>query len=172
MAYNRVDEGAEYLKKSLAVRATLGDRTALGMSQMHFAQVDLARNRLREAEKSAVEAQANLTAAGDAGRDGLLATLLTLSFVRCSLNRCAEGLRDAEQAMEMARMVYLNNSLPWAWADGARLCPVEDGRQRSGGEGDARGDSDHQGTKRAGVVESAQRDDGVPQVSAGDAQEG
>jgi hypothetical protein len=113
MAYHRVDDGAEYLKKSMAVRATMGDRTALGVSEMHLAEVELARNRFREAEKSAVEAQTNLTAAGDVGKDGLLATLLTLTFARCSLNRCAEGLRDAEHAMELARMVYPNNSLPF-----------------------------------------------------------
>ena len=112
LAYNRVDDGAEYLKKSMAVRAAMGDRKALGVSQMHLAEVELARSRRKDAEKHAMEAQANLTTAGDADRDSLLATLLILSFARCGMNQCAEGLRDAEQAAEMARsMAYPENSL-------------------------------------------------------------
>jgi hypothetical protein len=84
----------------------------LGVSQLHLAQLALDGHKFKRAEDIAAEAQANLTAAGDSGRVGLIGTLVTLAYARCEQHKCAEGLRDAEHAMDLARLVYPADSLP------------------------------------------------------------
>lgn len=112
LAYNRREEAENYLKKAFAARTTQGDITALGVSQVHLAELALAYHRFKEAEHIAEEAHTNLTAAGDSGKKGLIGALVALTYARCARNKCAEGLHNAEQAMELARLVYPSDSLP------------------------------------------------------------
>jgi tetratricopeptide (TPR) repeat protein len=112
LAYNRKNEAKVYLHRALTMRKALGDSMRLGVSQVHLAQVALADHKFKEAENRAAEAQANLTAVGDSGKTGLVAALIALTYARCSQNKCAEGLSNVEQAMELARVVYPSDTLP------------------------------------------------------------
>ncbi|WP_035356212.1 tetratricopeptide repeat protein [Edaphobacter aggregans] len=112
LAYDRRTEAEQYLKSAFAARKKQGDIIPIGISQMHLAELALANHKFKQAEKIATEAQANLTAAGDSGRAGLIGAFVALAYARCERNKCAEGLHDAEQAMELARFVYPSDSLP------------------------------------------------------------
>ena len=112
LAYNRREEAENYLKKALVERRKQSDMMALGVSQIHLAELALADHRFKEAEHLANEAYANLTAAGDSGRKGLIGALVVLAYALCERNKCIEGLHDAEQAMDLARVVYPSDSLP------------------------------------------------------------
>ncbi len=112
LAYKRRAEAEQYLKRGFAARRKQDDIAALGVSQVHLAELGLAGHNFKRAENIAAEAQANLTAAGDSGRVGLIGALVTLAYARCEQHKCAEGLRDAEHAMDLARLVYPADSLP------------------------------------------------------------
>jgi tetratricopeptide (TPR) repeat protein len=112
LAYNRRDEAERYIKKAFAARREQGDIATIGISQLHLAEIALADHKFKEAEHLAAQANANLSAAGDAGRKGLIAALVALSYARCSRDNCAEGLHNAEQARELAHLVYPSDSLP------------------------------------------------------------
>ena len=112
LTYNRRAEAEPYLKRSFAERRKQGDIVALAISQVHLAQVANADHKFKQAENLATEAQTNLTAAGDAGRAGLIGALVALTYARCERNKCAEGLQDAERAMDIARLIHPADSLP------------------------------------------------------------
>lgn len=112
LAYNRREEAENYLKEALALRKKQNDLTALGVSQLHLAELALADHKFKQAEQIAAEAHTNLTAAGDSGKKGLIGALVALTYARCSRDKCAEGLHNAEQAMDLTRLVYPSDSLP------------------------------------------------------------
>ena len=112
LAYNRRDEAKAYLQRAFTTRKELGDRMALGVSQVHIAEIALAEHKFKDAENLAAEAQTNLTGAGDPGRKALVGALAALTYARCSRNNCVEGLRNAEQAMELAHIVFPSDTLP------------------------------------------------------------
>ncbi len=112
LAYDRRFEAEDYLKKAFAIRRKLGDLIALGVSQVHLAELALANHKFKQAEASATEAEANLTAAGDSGRASLIAALVSLTYARCARGKCAEGQHDAERAMDLARIIHPMDSLP------------------------------------------------------------
>jgi len=112
LAYNRRAEAEQYLTRGFAARRKQDDIAALGVSQVHLAELALGGHKFKRAENIAAEAQANLTAAGDSGRVGLIGALVTLAYARCKQHKCAEGLRDAEDAMDLARLFYPADSLP------------------------------------------------------------
>ena len=111
-AYNHRGEAEQFLTRGLATRRKQDDIVALGISQVHLAQLAHADHKFKQSENLATEAQANLTAAGDAGRAGLIGALVALTYARCERNKCAEGLQDAERAMNVARLIYTSDSLP------------------------------------------------------------
>jgi tetratricopeptide (TPR) repeat protein len=110
--YNRRAEAEQYLTRGFAARRKQDDIVALGISQIHLAQLAHADHKFKQSENLAAEAQTNLTAAGDAGRAGLIGALVALTYARCERNKCAEGLQDAERAMDVARLIYPSDSLP------------------------------------------------------------
>ena len=112
LQYNRRHEAEQYLTRGFAARRKQDDIAALGVSQLHLAELALDGHKFKGAEKIAAEAQANLTAAGDAGRVGLIGALATLAYARCEQHKCAEGLRDAEHAIDLTRLVHPADSLP------------------------------------------------------------
>ena len=112
LAYHRRLEAEQYLKKAFAARKKQGDMTTLGISQVHLAELALANHKFKQAENIAAEAQDNLARAGDPGKAGLIGALVALAYARCERNKCEQGLRDAEQAMELTQLVYPSDSLP------------------------------------------------------------
>jgi hypothetical protein len=112
LAYDRWADAEPYLKRGFAERKKQGDVMALGVSQVHLAQLALAHHKFKQAENLAADAQEKLTAAGDPGKASLIAALVSLTYARCERNECAEGLRNAEQAMDLAHLVYPSDSLP------------------------------------------------------------
>lgn len=112
LAYNRKNDALRYIHQAFAIRREQGDKVNLGISQLHLSEVALGDHKFKEAERFAAEANANLAAAGDQGRKGLIGTLVALAYARCSRDNCDEGLRNAEQAMELVRLVYPTDSLP------------------------------------------------------------
>jgi tetratricopeptide (TPR) repeat protein len=112
LAYNRRDDAKSYINQAFAARKEQDDPVTLGVSQLHLAEVALAEHNFKEAERLAAEANVNLSAAGEEGKKGLIGALVALVYARCSRANCGEGLRNAEQAMELARIVYPADSLP------------------------------------------------------------
>lgn len=112
LAYDRKPEAEQYLRKAFAARRKQGDMTALGISQVHLAQLALARHKFKEAENLAFEGQGNLVMTDNQARAGLISALVSLAYARCERNKCDAGLRNAEQALALARLVYPLDSLP------------------------------------------------------------
>jgi tetratricopeptide (TPR) repeat protein len=113
LAYNRKSEAHQYLMKAIVMRRQQDNKSKLGITLVHLAELAISDHKFKDAENLATEAHASLiTAEDDLGRKGFIGALVALTYARCSRNNCAEGLRNANQAMELAQIAYPSDSVP------------------------------------------------------------
>ncbi|MCU1321708.1 MAG: hypothetical protein JWM43_1357 [Acidobacteriaceae bacterium] len=116
LTFGRVTAAQASLKRALAMKLQLGDPADVARTEQHIAKLELAEHHFKEAEKNASHAlRAALAEPGSNATDRLSA-LVTLAFARCSRGHCDEGMRDAQQAMELARANFPADSIPIAHA--------------------------------------------------------
>jgi hypothetical protein len=111
LTYARTDEARTCMQKALAIRQQLGDASNIAVSLQHLADLDTARRRFKDAETEASEAYQALSAPGTPNTPGTVSALLTLSFARCKQDNCAQGVHDAEQALDIARTTLRPDSV-------------------------------------------------------------
>ncbi len=133
LTYAHVEEASTCLKKALAIRQQLGNQVNIAISLQHIADLDVARHKFKDAEREAAEASPALLANASTNGNTAVAVLSTLAYVRCKLNRCAQGLEDAQHALALARSLLPSQSLRY----GLTLLVVGYADWRSGHSQDA-----------------------------------
>jgi tetratricopeptide (TPR) repeat protein len=126
----RLEEAENTRRNALSVRRELGDARAVAVSQGHLAEVELARHRFEDAARDARAASDSLAGThdidGDIDPKGIdlhadardkdasdrVAALVTLSYALGSEQRCAEGLKAAEQAWTLAQAAFPPDAVP------------------------------------------------------------
>ncbi len=110
LTYGRID-ARNCMLKALAIRQQLGDQTNIAISLQHLADLDVARRKFKDAESEASEAYQTLSAPGAHNGPATVSALLTLAFARCKQDACAQGIQDAEHAVDIARTTLRPDSV-------------------------------------------------------------
>jgi tetratricopeptide (TPR) repeat protein len=111
LTYARTDDAWNCMRRALAIRQQLGDRTYIAVSLQHLADLDVARRRFKDAETEASEAYQTLSAPGASSGPGGVSALLTLAVARCKQDNCAQGIQDAQHALDIARTALRPDSV-------------------------------------------------------------
>ena len=135
LLYGRVDEAESIRKQALAVREKLGNPSDIGLSQIHLANVAIARRQFKKAERLALRGMEEMESSSNPPRAGMLSGLITVTYARCWRGHCGEGLMSAQQAVafanshfepESAAVGFALETLGFAeWKNGA----VQDGEK-------------------------------------------
>ncbi len=110
LLYGRVDDAEGVRKRALAVREKLGNPTDIGLSQVHLADVAIARRQFKKAEQLALRGMEEMESSSNPPRSGMLSGLITVTYARCRRGHCDEGLMSAQQAVAFANTHFESNS--------------------------------------------------------------
>jgi tetratricopeptide (TPR) repeat protein len=102
LLFNRVDEAESVRKHAITVLEKLGNSPDIGLSQVHLANVAIARRQYKKAERLSVLGLKEMESSSNAPRAGILSGLITVTYARCLRGHCAEGLTSAQQALAVA----------------------------------------------------------------------
>lgn len=102
LLYKRVDEAESVRKQALAVREKLGNSSDIGLSQIHLANVAIARRQFKKAERLSLQGMEEMKSSANPPRAGILSGLITIAYARCLRGHCDEGLTSAQQALAFA----------------------------------------------------------------------
>jgi tetratricopeptide (TPR) repeat protein len=103
LIYGRLDDAENARKQALQVRRKLSNPTDIAVSEVHLADIALARHKFKKAEQLALRGLAGLESSLNPPGAGMFSALVTLTYARCSLGHCEEGLMNAEQAVAFAK---------------------------------------------------------------------
>ncbi len=103
LLYGRLEEAEHYNRMGAKIRGKMGYRLDLARSEVHLAEIDLAKHRFKQADSEAESALRVMRAENDPEALDLIASLNALSFTRCLRGRCADGLASAKESVELAR---------------------------------------------------------------------
>jgi tetratricopeptide (TPR) repeat protein len=90
-------------RNSLAVREKIGDKLQIARGRWHLAEVELGRQRTREAQQDALVAYHEMLALKDPQATDLVSALITLTYAECSNDACMDGVTHASQSLDLAR---------------------------------------------------------------------
>jgi tetratricopeptide (TPR) repeat protein len=116
LLYKRVDEAESVRKQALAVREKLGNSSDVGLSQIHLANVALARRQFKKAERLCMQGMEKIESSPNPPRTGILLGLITVAYARCLRGHCSDGLTSAQQALAFSRSNFEPESAAVAFA--------------------------------------------------------
>jgi tetratricopeptide (TPR) repeat protein len=102
LLYDRVDEAERVRKQALAVLEKLGNASDIGLSQIHLANVAIARRQFKKAERLSLQGMGEIESSSNPPRAGILSALITVTYARCLRGHCGEGLTSAQQGIAFA----------------------------------------------------------------------
>ena len=102
LSQGNLDAAEACRKRSYALREKSGDALAIARGKWMLAEIDLGRQRFRDAQKKASEAYATMVALNDPLVRERVATLAMLSYVDCKINQCALGVEAGREAKRLA----------------------------------------------------------------------
>jgi tetratricopeptide (TPR) repeat protein len=132
LIYGRLDDAESVRKQALGVREKLGNPYYIGFSQIHLANIALARQQFKKAERLAAQGMEEMESSSNPGRVGILSGFTTLSYAHCLRGHCSEGLISAEQALAYAN----KNFEPGSAAVGFALETLGFAEWKTGAAGD------------------------------------
>jgi tetratricopeptide (TPR) repeat protein len=106
MSYGRMDDAESAIKQALAERKKLGKLSDIGLSQIHLADIALVRRQFKKAEQLAQRGIQGMQTASNPAPAGLLSGFMSLTYARCSMGRCQEGITSAKQAVAFAAKAF------------------------------------------------------------------
>ncbi len=116
LIYGRLDDAESARKQALKVRQKLGNPTDIATSEVHLADIALARHQFKKAERLAQRGLQHLESSTHPPGTGVLSAFVTLTYAHCSLGHYGEGLRSAEQAVAFADRNFEPDSAATAFA--------------------------------------------------------
>ena len=102
LLYNHLDEAESVRKQAIAVLEKLGNSSEIGLSQIHLANVAIARRQFKKAERLSLQGMKEIESSSNPHKAGILSGLITVTYARCLRGHCAEGLTSAQQALAFA----------------------------------------------------------------------
>jgi tetratricopeptide (TPR) repeat protein len=102
LMYGRTDEAETVRKQSLKIRQQLGNRADIGVSEVHVADIAIARHQYKKAEQFAMRGIDDMNASPSQPEIGMLSALVTITYARCLRGHTADGLASAQQAFQYA----------------------------------------------------------------------
>ena len=90
-------------RTSLAVREKIGDKLQVARGRWHLAEVELGRQRAKEARLDALEAYNEMVDLKDPQTSDLVSALITLVYAECSHDSCMDGVTHANRSLALAR---------------------------------------------------------------------
>jgi tetratricopeptide (TPR) repeat protein len=103
LLYGRVDDAESVSKQALTVREKLGNPSDIGLSQVHLANVAIARRQFKKAERLALRGMEEMESSSNPPRSGMLSGLITVTYARCRRGHFSEGSMSAQQAVAFAK---------------------------------------------------------------------
>jgi tetratricopeptide (TPR) repeat protein len=110
MIYGRLDDAESARQQALRVRQSLGNPSDVGVSQVHLADIALARHKFKQAERLALQGMQGMESSASPPTTGLLSAFITISYARCLRGHCGEGLISAQQAVAFANANFGSES--------------------------------------------------------------
>ncbi len=135
LIYGRLDDAESIGKQALAVRKKLGNLSDTGLSQIHLANIAIARRQYKKAERIALRGMEGMEPSSKPPRAGMLTGFITITYARCLRGDCGEGLMSAQQAIAFANSKFEPESAAVGFALGAlgfaewKSGAVEDGEK-------------------------------------------
>lgn len=114
LTYGRLDEAELYNRKGAKVRSMLGIPLDEARSEAHMSQIELARHKFRPAESGAAHAFEEMMRLDDPNPIDEISVLNALATARCSLKACAQGIKDAQRSLDLARNSFGEESAIFA----------------------------------------------------------
>jgi tetratricopeptide (TPR) repeat protein len=102
LIYGRLEDAESARKQALRVRQKLGNPTESAVSEVHLADIALARHQFKKAEQLALRGLEGMESSLNPPRVGVLSAYITLTYARCLRGHSGEGLMNAEQAVAFA----------------------------------------------------------------------
>jgi tetratricopeptide (TPR) repeat protein len=102
LIYSHVDDAERVRKQALAVREKLGNRSDIGLSQIHLANIAIARRQFKKAERTALQGMEEMESSSHPPRVGMLTGFITVAYARCMQGNTGGGLMSAQQALAFA----------------------------------------------------------------------
>jgi hypothetical protein len=119
LIYGRLDDAESVGKQALAVRKKLGNPSGTGLSQIHLANIAVARRQYKKAERIALRGMEDMESSSNPPRVGMLTGFITITYARCLRGDCSEGLMSAQQAVAFADRHFEPESAADGFALGA-----------------------------------------------------
>jgi hypothetical protein len=119
LIYGHVDDAERTRKEALTVREKLGNRSDIGISEIHLANIAIQRNQLKKAERTALKGMEEMESSPNPPRTGMLTGLITVTYARCMRGHSSEGLTSAQQALAFANKRFEPGSAAVGFALGA-----------------------------------------------------
>ncbi len=119
LIYDRIDEAEIVRKQALAVRKKLGNPSDTGLSEIHLANIAIARRQYKKAEQIALRGMEEMESSASPPRVGMLTGLITITYARCMRGDSSEGLMSAQQAVAFANGHFTPESPALGFALGA-----------------------------------------------------
>jgi tetratricopeptide (TPR) repeat protein len=116
LLYNRIDEAESVRKQAVAVREKLGNSSDVGLSQIHLANIAIARRQFKKAERLSLRGMEEMESSSNPPRAGILSGLITVTYARCLRGHCGEGLTSAQQGLAFANSHFEPGSAPVGFA--------------------------------------------------------
>jgi tetratricopeptide (TPR) repeat protein len=116
LSYGRLDDAESVGKQALTVRQKLGQPADIAVSQLRLADIALGRHEFKKAERLALQGLPGMESSAGSSKVGLLSAFMALTYARCSLGHCSEGLATAKQAVAFANSNFESDSAPAGFA--------------------------------------------------------
>ena len=119
LIYSHVDDAERLRKQAFAVREKLGNRSEMGLSEIHLANIAFVRHQFKKAERTALKGMEEMESSSLPPRVGMLGGLITVTYARCMQGHSGEGLMSAQQALAFANEHFEPGSAAVGFAQGA-----------------------------------------------------
>jgi tetratricopeptide (TPR) repeat protein len=107
LIFSRLDDAESARKQAIKVLRKLALPAVLGESEVHMADIALARHQFKKAERLAQEGLQFMASSSNPPRTGVISGYIALAFARCASGHCEEGLANAKQAVAFADTHFL-----------------------------------------------------------------
>jgi ATP/maltotriose-dependent transcriptional regulator MalT len=116
LLYGHVDEAESVRKQALAVHKKLGNRFDIGLSQIHLANVAIARRQFKKAERLSLRGMEEMESSPNPPRAGILSGLITVTYAQCLRGHCDQGLTRAQQGLAFVNSHFVPESVAVGFA--------------------------------------------------------
>jgi hypothetical protein len=116
LLYGHVDEAESLRKQALAVHKKLGDRFNTGLSQIHLANIAIARRQFKKAERLSLRGMEEMESSSNPPRAGILSGLITVTYAHCLRGHCDQGLASAQQGFAFVNSNFVSESVAVGFA--------------------------------------------------------